>query len=430
MKLLFVEPFGHREGHFSVYPNYMSRAMLDAGMNVNLVSFDGVLGGWLEKENRITHRSACNLTLFGRIFRLLANMMRCAVPLRPFGIGFECFLTYLVGFYQNRKSQYDVLHILDTAAQSLFFLSFAAIVKGHNLVITLHGPSKRQEMIGWPKKFGIAFRRRDYLNCFYLLSLKFSESHFLDNVWRFLYRRGVRRNHLAFICLSEETKRTYQHTPFYDKITYIPDARPRPSVVTQGEAKNHLGLPPKIVVFLSFGINHPTKCFEVIFKAVKDLPYDFRLLFAGKILPESPADNDPRCLSEKYGLAEKTIIVDSYINDTEMVHYFCAADVFLLSYRNVSIDASGGFSYAYQCGLPSISVDTGRMGDTIKSHNLGFTFIPEDETSLRKSILEFLKLDANEKQALKRNILQYADSSNNWQQMTKGYLDLYKSLLS
>ena len=32
MRILLVEPFGHREGHFSGYPNYVSRALADAGI--------------------------------------------------------------------------------------------------------------------------------------------------------------------------------------------------------------------------------------------------------------------------------------------------------------------------------------------------------------------------------------------------------------
>jgi glycosyltransferase involved in cell wall biosynthesis len=113
-----------------------------------------------------------------------------------------------------------------------------------------------------------------------------------------------------------------------------------------------------------------------------------------------------------------------------MAYYFCAADAFLLSYRDVPIDASGGFSFAYQCGLPSISVNIGRMGEMVNNNNLGFTFIPEDEKSLRNAILNFINLNDKEKLALRQHIIKYAESSNSWEDMTARYLHFYHSLIS
>jgi glycosyltransferase involved in cell wall biosynthesis len=428
--ILFVEPFGHRDGHFSVYPNYMSKVMLDAKWNVSILTFDGMQGGWLEKEPLIKHYTVCNQFVIGKILRAIIKMMRFLMPLRPFAIGFECFLTYSAAFLRNRKQKYDIIHILDTAAPSLFFLNFAAVIKGCHLVCTLHGPSKRQEIKEWKKNFNTAFKRLDYLYCFYLLTLKISESPLIDKLWNILYSRSMKRNKIGFICLSEDTKKTYKHTIFYNEIIYIPDARPKPSLIQSSEAKSHLGLPQNTLIFLSFGINHNTKCYEVIFKAFKNLNYDFILLFAGKILTDSPATNDPRRLAEKYQLVDKTIINDHYISDDEMAYYFCAADAFLLSYRDVPIDASGGFSFAYQCGLPSISVNIGRMGEMVNNNNLGFTFIPEDEKSLRNAILNFINLNDKEKLALRQHIIKYAESSNSWEDMTARYLHFYHSLIS
>lgn len=430
MKVMLVEPFGHREGHFSGYPNYLSRALADAGSYVTLITFDGVLGNWTDKDTRIRHLYVlAEAGFLAPVWRLLRGFLHFILPLRPLTLVLEAVLAFRLAFRQNKKHEYDVIHLLDTSTQSLLFLTFASMAKNLNLVCTRHGPSKEQDLKDWRTKFKVAVKNWDYLLGFYLLSLKVSESRFMRIVGRFLYHRAIKRNRIAFICVSEETRQTYAHSVFYDKIVYIPDARPKPPVLSQQEARQHLRLPPNEKTLLCFGINHTMKDYEVIFQAAHNLPKDFRLLFAGKILPECARQNDPRRFAEKYGLAEKTTIVDEHISDEEMPYYFCATDVLILSYKNVPVDVPGSFSYGYLCGLPAITVNTGRMGELVKSYNLGLTFTPEDPDSLRQAILTFLSLSDEERQAMRNRVSEFASSSHSWEQMTKGYLDLYQSLL-
>ena len=68
------------------------------------------------------------------------------------------------------------------------------------------------------------------------------------------------------------------------------------------------------------------KDYEVIFQAFKDLPANFCLLFAGKILTGGADRNYPSKLAKKYGLEDKTVVLNSYISDSKKHFFFYAAD--------------------------------------------------------------------------------------------------------
>lgn len=427
MKILLVEPFAHRPSHSRVYPKYMSQALADSGSDVTLITFDGVLDDWTEKDARIKHISVLSkIGIFTPVLRSLSRLLRSVIFLRLFNLAFDTFFTFLLAFGQNRKQRYDVIHILDASMPTLSPFAFALIVKNCSIVCTLHSICEQSDLKDWYKNFGDSLKKRDYSFCRRLLLAKLEDSKFATTMKGFLYRRAIGRNRIAFVCYTKEVQDSYRHSIFYDKVVYVPDARQKPPVLTQQKARQYLGLPQDEKFLLSFGFNAAQKNYEVIFQAVQSLPKDFKLLFAGEMVygPE----NDPEQLAEKYGLMDNTIIVDKYIRDEEMPYYFYAADALILSYRKEFLSLSGTLLYAYQCNLPAIASDGEHLGKFVRAHNLGLTFIPEDPHSLREAILTFLKLGEGEKQAMKKGISEFVSSDRSWEQMAKGYLDLYQSL--
>jgi len=428
MKILLVEPFGHQEGHFSVYARYLSQALAEADSDVTLLTFDGLLGNGI--DDRVKHFPLLTeAKAFARMWRPLRRFLHFILPLRPFIGPLQTILALGLALRQNKKQRYDVIHLLDTSTVSFLFIVFASIVKNCNLVLTLHGVPREYYLKDWRKEVTASLKSRDCLRCLWLLQAKVAGAGLTARLERFLYHRAVKRNHIAFVCYTEETQQTYAHSVFYDKVAYVPDSRPKPPVLTQQEARQYLGLPLGERILLSFGINHDMKDYKVIFQAAQNLPMDFKLLFAGKIIPDGAKQNDPRRLAEEYGLAEKTIIVDKYIPEEDMPHYFYAADALIVSYRKGFQQLSGNLLQACQCNLPAIGINAGHLGEFISRHNLGLTFTPEDPRSLRQVFLTFLNMSDEERQAMRKHVSEYAATSHSWEQMTKGYLGLYQSLL-
>ena len=429
MKILLVEPFARIGGHPTANAKYLSQAFADAGSDVTLITFEGVLGDWIEKDARIKHLSALSEAgIFAPMLRSLSYLLRSMPFLSFFSPAFDTFFTFLLTLRQIRRRRYDVVHIVDACRPPLSFLAFASAVKNCNLVHTLYG---EQNLLQEGKKFSSALKTGDCLLCLCLLEAKLEGTKLMAAVKKFLYQRAIKRNRIAFTCFSKAEHDTYKDSVFYQKIVCVlPPHRRSPPVLTRQEARQYLGLPKDRKIFLSFGINHPSKSYEVMFQAVQSLPRDFKLLFAGRMLPGGINQNDPGRLAQEYSLIENTIVVDRYIPDEEAPYYFCAADALILSYRKEFLQHSGNMIYACQCNLPVIASasEGGQLGEDVRSYNLGLTFTPDDPHSLQQAILSFLKLGGEEKQAMKKGLQGFA-SDYSWEQMTKSHLELYQSLL-
>lgn len=405
MKVLLVEPFGRRICHSPQYARDTSLILAEAGADVTLVTFDGVLGDWMEQDARVKHISVLSVDgTSNPLLRFLSRLTRSVFFLRPFNLAFDTFFTFFLVARRNARQGYDVVHVLDASMPVLGFLAFAAVVKNYNLAFTLHS-SEHELRNNAVEKLG-----------------------FVNTVKNFLYRKAIRKNHIAFICFSEIVRDSFKRSPYYGKISYVPQLMPRPSAFTKQEAREHLHLPQQARILLSFGINHGWKNYEVIFQAVRDLPRDFRLLFVGKILPGNAERNDPRRFAREYDLIDNTIIVDEYVPREEVPYYYCAADAIILSYRKVFSSHSTALLDASQYSLPVIAVATGTTGEDVKAYNLGLTFIPEDAHSLRTAISSFLKLGEDEKAVMRQGLQKFAGTFS-WGEATRSHIGVYQSLM-
>lgn len=431
MKILLVQPFGHWDGHFATYAKYLSRALHDAGLDVTVMTFEGLLGGEPAGGAGMKHMAVLSTTGFlAPPLRLLRGFLRIVPPLRPSVGPLETILAFGLALRRGRSQRCDVIHLLDTSTRSLLFLAFAAVCRNRNLALTLHGVPREHASKGWPGEFRASLKRRDYHLAFCLLLARLSASKLVATTKKVLYKRAIGRNRLAFVCYAREVQLTYAQSVFYDSVTYIPDARPELPAIPQYEARQHLGLPQEGKILLSFGANHDRKDHEVIFRAAQTLPRDIKLLFAGKVLVEGGEFNDPRRLAVEYGLVENTVIVDRYIPDGEIPYYFCAADALVLSYRKGLEQHSGNLLWACQCNLPVIAIGEGHLGKLVSTYNLGLTFTPEDPASLGQAISAFFNLNEEEKETLRHSISQFVSAVRPWEQMTKGFVELYRSLLA
>ena len=428
MRVLLVEPMGRWEGHPSMRTKYLSHSLADAGCDVTLLTFDGVLGNWTEGDTKIKHTSFLSkVGIFAFPFRLLHPLRRFA-GVASGVLAIYTFFTFLLASQQMRRQRYEVIHILDGVSFISLYFAFASLLSGCNVVFNLYIPPREEELVGWYKKFKDSLWKRNYGFCGHLLLAGLEKSKFVTALKKFFYRKATRRNRIAFVCQAKEIQDSYKHNMIYEKLYCIPLGRPRPETeaLTQQQARQYLELAGDNTVFLCFGVNHFWKSYEVIFQAVQDLPKNFKLLFAGKTL-YNDAKTDPKQLAKKYGWAGNTIIADKYIPEDKVPYYFHAADVLILTYRREFSGESSLLLHGSQYAMPVIASDLGLLGESVRKYNLGLTFAPEDPVSLRQAILSFLNLSEKERQVFKDNLARFT-STRSWNDTAKDYLTLYQNL--
>jgi len=430
MRVLLVEPLGHWEGHFTAHTKHLAQTLVNAGVDVTLLTFDGLLGKSTELDAEVKHISFLSQT------GVLKPLLRCLPHLFPskFIQGqldriFSTICTFFLALRRSRMGKYEVVHVLDACVPDYAFPLFASITGNCSLVFTLYDASIKTRLENWGARFRESLSKRQIMMGFQLWLIRLLGTRPATTLREFLYRRGAERNRLAFICYTSAVRDSYSGSSFHNRImrmlrgAELPEAQP----LTKGEAREHLGLSQNRIMLLHFGANHPLKNFKVIFEALRDLQSDYKLVFAGKVNLVNQA-NIPWKLAQKYGLQQNTITVDRYLTDEEARYYFYAADAVILSHRNEFKGASGVLSTAAQYNLPVIAADVGEIGNMVKNYKLGLTFEAENPESLRESILSFLDINEEEKRKIKRNLSCFAQT-HSWQEVAQRHIELYQKLL-
>lgn len=426
MKVLLVEPLGHMGGHCSSHTKYLSQALADAGVDVTLLTFDGLLGepaAWSAEVRHISFISTSGA--FAPAWRFLCSHLPPSLsPIPATVCGFRLAVRWA------RREKNAVIDILDAYPHDFAPVCFASIVNRRRLISTLHLVSREAEFKNWQARFREVLRKREIRRSFGLCLSGLLGTRPAAALKRLLYRRAARTNHLAFICYTKAVHDSYSNSPFYGKIVPMlyGVAMPEQAALTPLEARQRLGLPQDEPVFLHFGLNHLSKNLEVIFQAAKDLPPPYKLLFAGQVYSSSDANN-PLSLVRKYGLGQTAIIVDRYILEQELPDYFYSADAVILSYRTDFQGASGVLSAAAQFNVPVIASDVGEIGEAVKNSKLGLTFEAENPESLRDTISAFLGLREEEKREMKENLSRFAQDRS-YQELARRHIELYQSLSS
>jgi len=338
MKLLLVGPFGHREGHPSFESRRVSYALVDAGVEITLLTFMGVQGDWADKENKVAHISLFRPRRL--ILRYYQFLNRSAI-VRPLLRILETFLTFFLAIWKNRRRQYDVVYMFDAEPAFFFSLAFAFFVKGYKLVLMIYNPPPPHE--DWRNNLTVFFKNRRLGILLHTLGYELGESRFGAFLRRWVYRRALQNNNINFVCHTNELVQSYaayMQGIFRDRFVCIPlGVETSTNEVSMEHARRLLGLPTEGEIFLTFGNNHPGKDFEVIFQALGGLTQDFLVMQAGK-LGSGPEAGDPKQLAAKYGCSRNTVVNDIFVPEEEKGLYFLAADAVILSYKKHFIQSA------------------------------------------------------------------------------------------
>lgn len=333
----------------------------------------------------------------------------------------EDFLTLARAIGLKRKLKYDIIHLRD--GEPFLFIPFLLSLpcRGYNWVISLMGGN----LFYTPPPLSTTLRKN--LSLFvYTLALKVINS----NLWRYVYRRSLARNHFLFLTQSEAIKRDYDsylQGVFSGKIICLMLGQNTVNrIISKIEARQRLGLPQGKLLLLSFGACHPGKDVEVVFRAIKDVP-DVVLVQGGKhTFSVGPS---PAKLAKDYAMEDRVIIKDYYIPEEEKPDYFFAADAVILSYTRQFLSTVSLLWDACHFGTPVIASDKGQLGDLIEAFPTGLPFTAQDANSLRQAIIRFINLKPEAIEIFKNNCQRFCDefSIEKWAQRCLG---LYEGLLS
>lgn len=411
IRCLYVCPYAHYPGHFAAAAIQETQALAEAGVDIQLLTFGGVIG---DAKIKVPHIVVFTPTNINRPVHYFIKLLRKWTISRWIVMFFETLATLSRAVILRGKKEVDIIHLRD--GEPFLFLSHLLSLPFRNYcwVISLTASN-----IYPPKP-------KTFKQFVYTLGVRFVNS----SIWKPLYRISLARNGFVFLTQNETAQRGYDSYLggiFEGKVIYLPLGSDRVgTIVEKNKARRKLKLPLDRPIFLSFGAPHSGKDLDTIFNAASQLP-NACLVHAGS--QAFSLGSDTTNLAEKYGEPNKVIIRDQYITEEEKPYYFFAADAVILSYTRKFLSTSSLLWEACRFGIPVIASDNGQLGDLVETYNVGLLFEAEEFASLRKAMAHFVKLKPKQIDLFRRKCKRFANefSLDKWAHVC---VEIYQSVLS
>jgi D-inositol-3-phosphate glycosyltransferase len=156
--------------------------------------------------------------------------------------------------------------------------------------------------------------------------------------------------------------------------------------VTKDLAKKRLGLDEGTNYILFFGFIREYKGLDLLIKAFADQRFrelPVKLLIAGEFYIESKPYLD---LIDKLGLREKIELRTEFIENSDIVYYFCASDIVAQPYKEAT--QSGVTQIAYHFDKPMLTTNVGGLSEMVPDGKVGFVVAP-DIHEISEALLRF-----------------------------------------
>lgn len=193
--------------------------------------------------------------------------------------------------------------------------------------------------------------------------------------------------------------------------------------VGRGEACATLGLDPQCRYVMFFGLIRDYKGLDMLLDAWASLrrdgrlASDCRLIVAGEFY--TPKEPYVRQI-ERSGIAGDVVLCDRFIPDSEVRHFFSAADAVVLPYRTAT--QSGVTQIAYKFDLPMIVTDVGGLPEIVPDGRAGIVCRPDAE-SLADAVARLYEGDTLD--TFRRNIL-VEKRRFSWDEMCDRLTEVYE----
>ncbi len=227
----------------------------------------------------------------------------------------------------------------------------------------------------------------------------------------------------GFIVLSgdvEKDLKTFTNNPVLQTPHPLYDNFGEPK--SKEEAKKLLNLNPDFNYILFFGIIRKYKGLDILLNAFADQRIKdkkLKLLVAGEFYED---DTDYLKIINDFDLKDDVIITKTFIPNSEVVNYFCAADIVVQPYRHAT--QSGVTQIAYHFNKPMLVTNVGGLKEMVPHQLVGYVTQP-NVNAVADAIDDFYSKNKEEFfiKGIQQEKLKY-----NWQIMVDKTLELYQKL--
>jgi len=163
--------------------------------------------------------------------------------------------------------------------------------------------------------------------------------------------------------------------------------------VSKSLAKKKLGLDETTKYILFFGFIREYKGLDLLIKAFADKRFrklPIKLLIAGEFYIDGKPYLD---LIDRLGLKESIILRTEFIENNEIVNYFCASDIVAQPYKDAT--QSGVTQIAYHFDKPMLTTNVGGLSEMVPDGKVGFVVAP-DVNEISEALLRFFNENKEE----------------------------------
>lgn len=161
-------------------------------------------------------------------------------------------------------------------------------------------------------------------------------------------------------------------------------------IVSKQDSKKYLNIPDQLQLFLFFGFIRKYKGLDLLFEAIKvykehpSFNPNVKFLIAGEFYEDRKPYDD---LIDKLGIRDLLILKTTFIPDSEIKYYLCAAEAVIQPYKNAT--QSGVTPLAYHFNIPMIVTNVGGLPDLVPDKKAGLIAEPNPK-DIADKIVSFL----------------------------------------
>jgi glycosyltransferase involved in cell wall biosynthesis len=193
-------------------------------------------------------------------------------------------------------------------------------------------------------------------------------------------------------------------------------------LISKPDAKSKLNLDNNTHYILFFGIIRDYKGLDILLDAFNQFDYkkyNVKLLVAGEYYSnEEKYQNQIKEL----GLEKEVIVVNQFINDSDVKKYFCASDIIAQPYKNAT--QSGVTQIAYHFEIPILVTNVGGLPEMVPHQIVGYV-APVDSNEIANALTDFYT--NNREEEFKAN-LKIEKQKYLWDKLTTKIITLYKGV--
>ncbi|MBF0593151.1 MAG: hypothetical protein HQL02_13790 [Nitrospirae bacterium] len=386
ISILYVCPRAHETGHYSDRTRSEIESLLKAGVEVALLTFQGLRDGGLPPGVK-------QYTVI-RADSWLASSIEALSALKVFYYARHLIYQIVCISYAIRivkRHKYNFCYLLNGDPYMFLPFVFAAFMRNTCwilIMMTSFYALKGSFAHGYPRSMDVYRRCQNF------------------GLWRPVYRLAMLRNRFIVVGHDELTVNAYNgflRGVLKGHVYLIPWGynlvEPE---VSQSDARKALGLPAAQTILLLFGVVHQGRDPETVIEALVEMP-DICVLQVGFV----PPHRHERIVSlvKSLGVGIRYLIVNEWVSEEVKRLYFFAADAVILSYKEEFLEWPSVLWTACSLKRPLIANDRPSIKACVEKYAVGLVFKTSNPQSLRLSISQLIPMTRSEIQTLRQNCI-------------------------